>query len=302
MWKWKRNRTRVAAPVMSIAMALAIAGCGTQDQAKPAKADAKAPYFHLLPEKIAKAGSVVVATNATYPPIEYMSEDNKTIIGFDPDLGAALGKQLGVEMKFVNVTEFDAIIPGLVAGRYDIAMAFISDLKERYDKVHFIDYFEDRAVLMVSAKNPAGIASFSDLCGRTVVVQKGAVTESRTAEAPNAECAAAGKAPVNIVQLPAATDKQTQLKSGRADAAITNVPNASYLVKNAPADFKIVGEPIEAPGSHIGIAVPAQDTKLRDAIKAALQSLIDSGEYKTLLERYDLEDGAVPAAVINGDG
>ncbi|MGL4174928.1 MAG: ABC transporter substrate-binding protein, partial [Dermatophilaceae bacterium] len=279
------------------------AGCVTSSSSPGASAppSSSASATIALPADIVSAGKLVVATNATYPPIEYFDTDNKTIIGFDPDLGAALGRQLGIEVEFVNVTEFDAIIPGLGSGRYDIAMAFLSDLEERRDKVTFVDYFVDGATLVVKAGNPAGVRSFDDLCGRTVVVQKGSFGEVNTAEEANRKCAAAGGDPVEIVQLPAATDKQTQVRSGRADVAITNVSNASFLVKEAPDQFEIVGEPIQPEGSLIGIAVPASERQLAEALRAALQAVIDSGEYEQLLERYGLTRGAVEKAQINGE-
>jgi polar amino acid transport system substrate-binding protein len=280
--------------------ALGLTACGTESP-EPASGDATAPFFDLLPEDVQSDGKILVATNATYPPIEYYDTDNETIIGLDPDLGAALGEQLGIEFEFVNVTEFDQILPGLAAGRYDIGMAFFSDLKDRYDKTHFVDYFQDAAVAVVAAGNPEGVGGLDDLCGHTVVVQQGSFAEVNTADDAQAACAAAGEDAVDIVELPAATDKQTQLLSGRADVAITSVTNASFLIAEAPDDFEIAGDPVSVPGSLVGVAVPAEDTVLRDAIQAAMQALIDSGEYLDILTKYDLQNGAVDEAVVNGD-
>ncbi|MEL5953569.1 ABC transporter substrate-binding protein [Streptomyces sp. CLV115] len=302
MYSRGRMRRRLGAAALAVSATGALVGCGTAAGPSKAAGDASAPLHHLLPGSVARAGRLVVATNATYPPIEYFAKDNRTIIGFDPDLGAALGRKLGIEFKFVNVTKFDAVIPGLVADRYDIAMTYMSDFKDRYDKVHFVNYYEDKTVLVTTAANPAGVDSFDDLCGRTVAVQTGSFAEINTAEAQSKACVARGDAVVGIVQLPAATDKQTQLQSGRADAAITALPNASHLVAQNPDKFTIVGKPITAEGAYVGIAVPAAEVQLRDALQAAMQALLDSGEYRKLVERYGLEAGAVKKALINRDG
>ncbi len=269
--------------------------------AKTPEPQAENPADGTLPERIVDAGEIVAATNATYPPIEYFDTDNKTIIGFDPDLGAAIGKELGVPVRFINVTDLESIIPGLASGRYDIAMSFNSDIKERYNQVNFVDYFSDGALLVVKKGNPEGIKSFADLCGKTVVVQKGSLSEVTPAEMQDAECKKASKPGLDIVQLPQATDKQLQVQSGRAAAAITNVSNATFQVAAAPDRFEIVGEPVTPPGSLIGIGIPARETQLRDAIQAALKKVIASGEYDRLIEKYGLQSGALKTAQINGD-
>jgi polar amino acid transport system substrate-binding protein len=259
------------------------------------------PIDESLPARIVDAGEIIAATNATYPPIEYFDDDDKTIIGFDPDLGAAIGKELGVPIRFINVTDLESIIPGLASGRYDIAMSFNSDIKERYDRVHFVDYFSDGALLVVKKGNPEGIHSFDDLCGKTVVVQKGSLSEVRPAEMQDEACKKESKPGLDIVQLPQATDKQLQVQSGRAAAAITNVSNANFQVQQAPDRFEVVGEPVTPPGALIGIGIPAKETQLRDAIQGALQRVIASGEYDRLIEKYGLQSGALKTAQINGD-
>lgn len=296
------SRLRRAAAVVMLG-AIALTGCSSSPRTEQkAGSNPSAPYYSMLPERVQQAGKLVVATNATFPPIEYFADDNETIIGLDPDLGAALAQQLGVQFDFVNVTKFDAIIPGLVAHRYDIAMTYMSDLKDRYDRVHFVDYFEDQTVLVAKAGNPAGVNTLADLCGKSVVVQKGSFNEINTAEKPSRECVSRGEEPINIVQLPSASDKQTQLESGRADVAITGLPNASFLIMNQPGKFEIVSEPITTDGSHIGVTLPAGETKLRDAIQAAFQAIMDNGEYAKIVAKYGLEAGMVDRAVVNRDG
>ena len=126
-------RLRHLVLVGALATATAVSGCAAPDAANPApgptdgvgapsattqaltKDDAIAA---MLPDAIKSAGTVRVASGVSFPPMEFFDTDNKTVIGFDADLGAALGQVLGVKFEFQN-TNFDGIIGGLNAGRYD---------------------------------------------------------------------------------------------------------------------------------------------------------------------------------------
>ena len=146
----------------------------------------------LLPADIKSAGVVRVASGVSFPPMEYFDTDNKTVLGFDADLGKALGEVLGVEFKFQN-TNFDGIIGGLKAGRYDLGLTSMIDKKERQEDVDFVDYLSSGVTFMVPKGNPEGLTEQLDLCGRTVAVEKSA-TGDIVADDISAECVEAGQA------------------------------------------------------------------------------------------------------------
>jgi ABC-type amino acid transport substrate-binding protein len=128
----------------------------------------------LLPAKF-RGGTITVASDASYAPIESFAKDNKTIIGLDPDLGAALGRVLGVKFKFIN-TSFPGIIAALKAKRFDIAMSSMTDNTDREKVVDFVDYFTAGSSIMVSAGDTKGITGFNKtLCGHSVAIEKGTV-------------------------------------------------------------------------------------------------------------------------------
>ena len=104
--------------------------------------------------------------------MEYFDTDNKTVIGFDADLGKALGEVLGVEFKFQN-TNFDGIIGGLKAGRYDLSLTSMIDKKERQAEVDFVDYLSSGVTFMVLKGNPEGLTEQLDLCGKAVGGREG---------------------------------------------------------------------------------------------------------------------------------
>ncbi len=154
-------------PGLALAV-LAMTACAAPDSASPAdsngggeptaqvgelsKDDAIAG---MLPEDIKSSGTVRVASGVSFPPMEFYDTDNKTVLGFDADLGAALGQVLGVEFAFEN-TNFDGIIGGLNAGRYDLGLTSMIDKKERQETIDFVDYLSSGVDLHGGQGKPGG--------------------------------------------------------------------------------------------------------------------------------------------------
>jgi len=120
-----------------------------------------------LPDKYKQSGTIVVATDATYAPNEFLAEGSNDPIGMDIDLANALGQVLGLKVT-VEPASFDGIIPGINAGRYDMSLSSFTDTKEREASVNFVTYFEAGTSTMVLAGNPQNINAATDLCGRPV--------------------------------------------------------------------------------------------------------------------------------------
>ena len=146
---------------------------GEEPTAEVGSLEKDAAIADMLPADIKSSGVVRVASGVSFPPMEYFDTDNKTVLGFDADLGKALGEVLGVEFKFSN-TNFDGIIGGLSAGRYDLSLTSMIDKKERQAEVDFVDYLNSGVTFMVAKGNPEGLTEQLDLCGRTVAVEKSA--------------------------------------------------------------------------------------------------------------------------------
>lgn len=161
-------RSRIAAVgAIAVAGALILTGCGDQtDKASStpsgSAANSSAPLFAKLPKKIQDAGVIKVGTDATYAPMEF-TEGGK-IVGVDPDVAAALAKQLGVQFKFESGT-FDTLIGSMQTGRSDLVMSSLTDTKARQegldDKgaktgagVDFVDYFSASTGILVKKGNP----------------------------------------------------------------------------------------------------------------------------------------------------
>lgn len=273
---------------------------GGSTQTTAAKAS-DAPLADLLPPEIAKAGEIKVGSDIEYPPVEFFKEGTQTAQGIDIDIANALGEQLGVKFRFINDTNFAGIISALKAGRYDIVMSAMNDTEERRNSgVDFIDYFTAGTAILVKKGNPEKIESLGDLCGKSVAVQKGTVQETDTLPPESKKCTDAGKGEIKVLAFEKDTDALQQVKIGRAAAIVEDSPVASYNAKTSGggADFELTGETTDI--GQYGIAVPKENTKLRDALQAALKAIIADGTYDKVLEKWGATPGALKTAAING--
>ncbi len=294
-------------PALTAAAVLAVlaVGCDAPDNASPA--DSSEPKTKVqslekdpaiadqLPADIKKAGVVRVASGVSFPPMEFFDTDNKTVLGFDADLGKALGEVLGVEFKFSN-TNFDGIIGGLKAGRYDLSLTSMIDKKERQTDVDFVDYLSSGVTFLVAKGNPENLTKQSDLCGKKVAVEKSA-TGDLVADDISAACVKAGNPKVEEVPLPDQVGALQALTAKRADAVLALDLTLAYNVKQDPEKFEIGAEPFGV--LPVGIPVPKTDPELRDAVKAALLKVQESGAYDDMLAKWNIKDQALEGAPIN---
>lgn len=245
-----------------------------------------------------RARKLSLSSSVGYPPMEMFADDGTTIIGLDPAMGLAIARVLGMGLEVTN-EDFNAQIPGLLTGRYDMVMSSMSDTAERQQKVTFIDYVQAGAGMLVAAGNPKNIGGAEQLCGLTVsVVDNG--SSLALAEQYAADCAAKGKPKLELLRFPGDQDALLALKSGRADANITDYVVAAF--KASDASQKI--EAIDLPGTESpwGIAMNPEQKELIAAVHAALEKLVSDGTYGKILAAYNLEKIAVTEVTINGGG
>jgi polar amino acid transport system substrate-binding protein len=281
---------------LAAASALLVAGCGSSggNDSPTVTGPSAAPLASLLPQAVRDKGTLTVGSDVAYAPVEFFDTDGKTVIGVDADLAKAIGTQLGVKLKLVN-GDFDGLITSLRSKRLDLIMSAMSDNKKRQKEIDFVDYFNAGTSIVVKKGNPQGITKLEDFCGKTIALQR-TTTQDDVAEAQNTKCKAAGK-PMHILKFTRDTEALLQVKQGRAVADMNDFPVAAYTAKQAPNDFEVVGEQIEA--GPYGIGVRKEDTQLRDALKAAVQALIDNGDYAKILTSWQVTAGAVKTATIN---
>lgn len=262
------------------------------------------PALHaMLPASIRSAGMIRVATNIPYPPWEmYATAGGSQPTGIDYDLSQAIGAKLGVTARF-DQTDFDSIIPAILAGKEDIVMAGIFDTAVREKALSFVDYARDGFSILVKKGNPQGIASADDLAGKTVAVQS-STTEQSAVTAFSQKLKSQGKKGINIVSFPGDSDALLAVSSGRADCRVEATSAAAYAAKtygNGNA-FQLVQSPTVASTfgtGMVGLGVPRQDTALLHAIQQAIQALMTDGTYAKIMDKYGTSLVGISSAGIN---
>jgi len=282
---------------------VALTGCGSSnDNGSTAKSTATSStgasssaagsaVAGKVPAKYKSKGTLIVASDASYPPIESIGNDGKTVEGMDPDLAKALASEMGLKADVRNAT-FDAIIPGLASGKYDLGMSAFSDTKEREKTVDFVTYFSAGTSFYVKAQGGPTVNTLADLCGKTVAVEKG-TTQQADAEAQTKKC---GAKAVKVLTFPDQNGANLALSSGRAQVGMADSPVAAFLVKQSGGQFKLVGKSYGF--APYGIAIP-KNSGLAPAIQAALEDLMKNGRYMAILKRWSIQSGAIDNPTIN---
>ncbi|MHB9863385.1 ABC transporter substrate-binding protein [Streptomyces sp. YIM S03343] len=239
-----------------------------------------------------KSSGITVASDVSYPPMDFFDTDNKTVIGAEADLGKALGTVLGVKVTFVNVP-FDSIIPGLQAGKYQLGISSFTDTAEREKVVDFVTYFDAGTSLLVPAGNPDALKPVGDaLCGRTVAVAKGSTQALVDLPTRQKSC----RTPIKVSTFPDGTGVNLAVTSGRAAAALADSPVAAYAAKQSGGKLEVAGSSYD--DAPFGIAVPKKSA-LTGLLKSALEQLRTTGGYQRVLAKWGLESGALDTFEIN---
>jgi polar amino acid transport system substrate-binding protein len=305
------TRSRIASlGTIAVAGALLLTGCGDQTDGgggSSVSTATSAPLADRLPAEFQESGVIKVGTNAEYAPMEY--QEGGKIVGVDPDIAAALGEQLGVKFEFTSGS-FDGLITSLNSGRYDVAMSSITDTKQRQEGlddegnelgpgVDFVDYFVAGTAVYVQKGNPENVNSIEDLCGKTAAVQTGTTYEEILQDQSTA-CEEGGEKKITIEPFPNDTEAQTRVRSGGAAAGVNDYPVALDMSRKADGGnaFEIVGEQVDA--GPFGIAVNKDNKELTEALKLAVDAIIENGTYQEILAKWGAESGAIEKSAING--
>src|SRR5579864_6359765 len=281
------RRKIIAAGLLALAAAAMVAA--------PAGAAKNPKIAAEVPKSIAAKGSLTVAEDASYAPMEFVASNGKTVVGVDADLSKAIGDVLGLKLNVVNAT-FDTIIPGLQSGKYGLGMSSFTDTKARQKVVDFVTYFSAGTSFYVKASGGPAINSLADLCGHKVAVEKG-TTQQSDSTAQSAKCKKAGKAAVAVATFPDQNGVNLALSSGRDDVAMADSPVAAYQVKQSHGTFKISGKSYGT--APYGIAIP-KGSGLAKPVRDALVVLIKNGKYKQILTKWGIQQGAISSPKING--
>lgn len=288
------SRLRV---VGMLAAAVIVAGACTSSagtSAPSAKIVATAPTNQLI-----KAGTLTICSDLPYPPQEYFAEDLTTAIGSDIDLAREIAARMGLTLT-VKPTVFDTIIPALTGGSCDAIVSAQTITDTRLQQVDMIPYFEAGQSFVVLKGKAGDFKTTDDLCGKAIAAETGTVEadhanpdgtgDYKVEEGLSQQCVAKGKPKIDVKLFDKDDAALLALQAGTVAAHFTDEPVAGYEVKNGDGKYEIATS-ITLEHAPEGISVTKNHTELRDAIKAALKSMIDDGTYLQILTKWGVESG-----------
>ena len=256
----KRSMTKMKKTVKILSVVLALilvigcfAACGKKEE-----------------KKTEEKKTLVMATNAEFPPYEYHEGD--AVVGIDAEIAKLIADKLGMELKIEDVA-FDSIIPGVQAGKYDMGMAGMTVNEERLQSVNFSDSYAT-GVQVVIVKEGGSIASLDDIAGKKIGVQTSTTGDIYASDDFGDE---------NVVKFDSGAAAVEALKSGKVDCVIIdNEPAKSYVAANEGLKILETEYAVE----DYAICFAKENTELKEKVNAALKELIADGSVQKIIDKY----------------
>lgn len=251
----------------------------------------------MLPVSIQKSGVIKIATDAHYPPCESFAPDNKSMVGYEPDLWIAISQKLGIKYEAKSI-DFSGLIPGVDSKRYDMASECISDSKAREHKVMFVeDAFATGAVYTLQTNKSISDKTES-LCGLTVGIQQGIDFEKVVKDEMTPYCVSKNLKPITVNLYPSGQDVLLALYSGRVDFVLNDLAASKKIKEAAPHPIRIETNKF-LPKYYNGIVVAKHNTKLANALLAALKEIKQEGIYQKIMSKWEISELSLDKFGIN---
>lgn len=251
---------KLTALVLALVMVLSMAACGSKGS--PMK-------------KLEKAGKLVIATSPDFPPFESL-DGSGNVSGIEIDILEEICAQLGLTLE-IQQMDFDSVLPGVQAGKYDMGVSGISVTEKRQKNVLFTDPYCLAAQAIV-VKEGSPIQGKADLTGKTVAVQTGTTAESF--------CMENG---YTVNAYAANNDAQSALLQGKVDAWVIDDLTAADMVKvyNAQGGDQLVilSEAMTTEPYAFAMAFGSEDTIT--AINGILAAMLADGTIAAIFEKYE---------------
>lgn len=219
------------------------------------------------------ADKVRIATEGAYAPFNFIDESGK-LKGFDVDIANALCEKMKADCTIV-AQDWDGIIPGLMARKYDAIIASMSITPERSRVVDFSEPYYSNSLIFVAPKN----SKFSpkSVGGKVIGAQRATIAGQYL------EDNLADKVTVKLYDTQ--DNAYLDLASGRLDAIVSDqLPAYDWLRSEDGQAFEFKGEKIDI-DDKIGIAIRKND-KLREKMNKALQDILADGTYDRINAKY----------------
>ncbi|MER5850216.1 ABC transporter substrate-binding protein [Streptomyces sp. NPDC002012] len=305
------SRTRHSAAFALITVAtLALTACGSGDPAAApagtAAAKGRIPTTDvvssvhkdeaaakLLPADVRASGTFTIASSIGNPPGATYLEDGRTVAGTDIDFADAVARKLGLKPKR-EVASFEAILPALGSGKYDVGTGNFGVTEERRRTIDFVTYINDGQGFAVrDDSKPKKVTDLTQLCGLTVGTGAGTTFEV-TLEENRHLCSDAGRKPYEVKTYSDQGAIWGALQQGRSDVVMSTINGLRYAVEQQEGvrflnEFKRL---------DVGFAFK-KGTPLAPAFQAAVNGLKADGTYDRILKKWGIGASAIKTSQIS---
>lgn len=308
------TRQRIpAAFALITAATLALTGCGSGDPgasaggAAPAGRSDRIPTTDvvknvrkdeaaakLLPAGVRASGKLTVgASIGGTPPGAFYLEDGRTVAGQDIDFADAVAKVLGLKLKR-EAAGFEAILPALGSGKYDLGTGNFGVTDERRRTIDFVTYINDGQGFAVREDSDLKkVTNLRQLCGLNVATGAGTTFEA-TLEENKHLCADAGKKAYSVKTYADQSAIWSSLQQGRSDVVMSTINGLRYAVAHQEG-LRFLNEYHRL---DVGFAFK-KGTKLAPAFRAAVNKLIADGTYDKILKKWGTSESAIEKSQIS---
>ena len=273
---------KLFALMLTLAMVLSLAACGGKD----APAEEEAAEDTAVEESTettesalptAVSGVLTMATNAAFPPYEYI--EGGEVVGIDADIAAAIAEKLGLELQIEDM-EFDAIIEAVKSGKADIGLAGMTVTPDRAEEVNFTASYATGVQVVIVTEDSA-ITSVDDLfaegASNVIGVQRNTTGDLYTTW----DLEDAGLATIDRYSKGA--EAVQALKTGKVDCVVIDNEPAKAFVAEVEG-LKILDT--EYILEEYAGAMNKDNAELFEAVNAALEELIADGTVQAIIDKY----------------
>ena len=277
-------KKQILALSMAALMAAALTACSSKPAETAAPETTQAQTAEAAPETEgetaeaseeatggaeAAGGTLVMATNAEFPPYEYYEDGD--IVGIDVEIAKAIAAKLGMELQIEDMA-FDAIIPAVTSGKADFGAAGMTVTEERQRSVEFTDtYANSNQVAIV--KEDSDITGSDALAGKIIGVQLGTTGDALATEIKDATVERYNKG-LEAVQ---------SLTQGKIDAVVIDQATAEAFVKKTEG-IKILEEKMSE--EEYAIAIKKGTMELVEKMNEAIKELKEEGKIDEIVAKY----------------
>jgi len=302
-----RARNRLVIPFAAITVGtllLTACGSGTDDAEKTsARADAipTTDVVSAIGKNEAAAKLLPVGTRSLtlavsvsgQPPGTSILDDGKTLAGQDVDFANAVAKVLGIKLK-TEQASFEAILPALDSGKYDLGVGNFGVTDERRKTIDFVTYINDGQGFAVRKDSKlAKVTDLTQLCGLNVATGAGTTFEA-TLEDNKHLCTDAGKKAYEVQTYNEQGAIWSSLQQGRSDIVMSTINGLRYAVAHQDG-VKFLGEYHRL---DVGFAFK-KGTDLTPAFQSAVNTLIGNGTYARILKKWGTTGSAITKSEIS---